>query len=98
MSLIFSTEEIFIYFFFIAGSAGDPNAPQFIVENRAVALEYARDNGPPNRMDINSNNRNMAGGTSYEEKKPSTIKSDWICDSVSINTRLYYVILRVFIS
>jgi hypothetical protein len=28
---------------FLAGSTGDPNAPQFIVGNRAVTLGYARD-------------------------------------------------------
>ena len=27
----------------LAGSSGDPNAPQFIVGNRAVTLGYARD-------------------------------------------------------
>ena len=38
-----ASDHIFIYTSFIAGSAGDPDAPQFIIGNRAVTLEYAKD-------------------------------------------------------
>jgi hypothetical protein len=56
-----------------AGSTGDPNAPQFIVENRAVTLEYAREGDRSRGTDRDGG----PGGS----RRP--IKTDWLCESVS---------------
>lgn len=49
-----------------AGSAGDPNAAQLIVENRAVTLEYARESTerPPNNH--NSSHHSSHSGDSTQ--------------------------------
>lgn len=49
-----------------AGSAGDPNAPQLIVENRAVVLDYAKDRNP---LDRNPNTTSSV----------ATKAADWAC-------------------
>jgi RNA recognition motif-containing protein len=58
----------------LAGSAGDMNAPQLIVENRAVTLEYARDS-------VSSGQQAGRGGG--EGRGDPQSKSDWLCDTVS---------------
>ncbi len=63
-----------------AGSCGDPRAPQFIVENRALTLDYARDDqirDPSSRPPPPSGSGSGRGGAS------SGVKTDWLCDSVS---------------
>lgn len=67
-----------------AGSAGDRNAAQLIIENRAVLIEYARgdnDKREPrgDRERVRDRDREGAHG-------PGTgaAKSDWLCDSVCI--------------
>jgi hypothetical protein len=56
-----------------AGSTGDPNAPQFIFENRAVTLEYAREGDRSRGTDKDGG----PGGS----RRP--VKTDWLCESVS---------------
>lgn len=55
--------------FGIAGSAGDMNAPQLIVENRAVTIEYARERQGDTRA-------------RFEENKSRPVRSDWLCAGV----------------
>ena len=50
----------------LAGSAGDPNAPQLIVENRAVMLDYTKDRNP---LDRNPNATSSV----------ATKAADWTC-------------------
>jgi len=60
-----------------AGSAGDPNAPQLIIDNRAVVLDYARDR---------DRDRDRERGSRVErgdDRRPATVKSDWLCEKVS---------------
>lgn len=59
-----------------AGSAGDMNAPQLIVENRAVTLEYARDSTHPSQVSGSSEGLGHRGD--------QQIKSDWLCDTVRL--------------
>mmetsp|Transcript_23220 Transcript_23220/g.34081 ORF Transcript_23220/g.34081 Transcript_23220/m.34081 type:complete len:186 (+) Transcript_23220:436-993(+) len=58
-----------------AGSAGDMNAPQLIVENRAVTLEYARD------IRGGSGGGDTDGQTGAPRREGGP-KSDWLCDAV----------------
>eukprot|EP00981_Chlorochromonas_danica_P013062 scaffold5744_cov179-Ochromonas_danica.AAC.9 len=51
-----------------AGSTGDPNAPQLIIENRAVGLDYARESMTDRRKDTARPN----------DRK---FKGDWLCDA-----------------
>jgi hypothetical protein len=53
-----------------AGSSGDPKAPQLIVENRAVTLEYARD----------QESRPRDGDREGSRRAPP--KTDWLCEQV----------------
>ncbi len=64
----------------IAGSAGDMHAPQFIVENRAVTLEYAKDivKGSTHDGHLSSGGRGGQGASGG-----GIIKCDWLCESVS---------------
>lgn len=55
----------------LAGSTGDPNAPQLIIENRAVGLDYARESMTDRRKDTAKPN----------DRK---FKGDWLCDAVSM--------------
>jgi hypothetical protein len=55
-----------------AGSTGDPHAPQLIVENRSVTLEYAR----PDERRVNDRDR-------PRDEKRGGVKSDWLCEAVS---------------
>lgn len=59
--------------FDIAGSAGDPNAPQLIVENRAVQLEYAKD--------LAEKRKEFRGGK--DDRRGGEGKTDWLCEAVS---------------
>ena len=63
-------------YYIIAGSAGDPNAPQLIIENRAVTLEYARDN----RSSSSHSGSSAGSGGGGDRRGP--IKTDWLCDKV----------------
>lgn len=72
--------------FFVAGSHGDRHAPQFIVENRAVLLEYAREKPP-------STYEPKHGGASGGEYKKSAPRSDWMCTNVRTITSCIWVIL-----
>lgn len=67
-----------------AGSAGDPNAPQFIVENRAVTLEYARDGGKfgtdRDAGQGHGGSSGVVGGGGGSRGRP--IKTDWLCEMV----------------
>eukprot|EP00599_Poterioochromonas_sp_BG-1_P015631 CAMPEP_0173159692 /NCGR_PEP_ID=MMETSP1105-20130129/17294_1 /TAXON_ID=2985 /ORGANISM="Ochromonas sp., Strain BG-1" /LENGTH=671 /DNA_ID=CAMNT_0014078241 /DNA_START=620 /DNA_END=2635 /DNA_ORIENTATION=+ len=60
-----------------AGSAGDPNAPQLIIDNRAVQLEYARDMSDK-KKDFNQNNR-FNNDRGKDDKRP--VKTDWLCEA-----------------
>lgn len=62
-------------FYIIAGSAGDRNAAQLIIENRAVLIEYARGDNDKGRdaRDGRDTARGHAG---------RNVKSDWLCDTV----------------
>lgn len=65
------------FLFTSAGSAGDPNAPQLIIDNRAVVLDYARD------RDKERGPRYGSAPSTVDERKP-VVKSDWICEKVSL--------------
>ena len=54
-----------VFFCLVAGSSGDPNAPQLIIENRAVILDYAKDRNPLER------NPNTISSVAT--------KADWAC-------------------
>lgn len=56
----------------IAGSAGDAQAAQLIIDNRSTYIEYARDNGAHPRHGSMHN-------------KPPPMKSDWACESCGCN-------------
>lgn len=56
-----------------AGSSGDRKAPQLIVDNRAVTLEYARD----------QESRPRDGDREGSRRPPP--KTDWLCDQVSVH-------------
>ena len=65
-----------------AGSCGDPRAPQFIVENRALSLDYARDD---QIRDSSARPHAGAGGAGSSNSRGGTsagVKTDWLCDSV----------------
>lgn len=59
--------------FCIAGSAGDPNAPQLIVENRSVSIEYGREQA--DRRGKEDHNK--------RDDKTRSVKTDWLCEAVS---------------
>ena len=59
-----------------AGSAGDPNAPQLIIDNRAVVLDYARD------RDRERGSRFGGPASGGDDRRPAAVKSDWICEKV----------------
>ena len=71
----------------LAGSAGDPNAPQLIIDNRAVQLEYARDMSDK-KKDFNQNNR-FNNDRGKDDKRP--VKTDWLCEAVS------FILLLIFL-
>jgi hypothetical protein len=58
-----------------AGSSGDENSPQFIVENRAVTLEYARES-------IGTQSYGQKKWNGEDRQKKETGKSDWLCEQV----------------
>lgn len=69
-----------------AGSSGDPNAPQLIVDNRAVTLEYAREfnrsvsSGSGGSASIYGNGGGREDDRDRgDDRKP--IKCDWLCDA-----------------
>jgi hypothetical protein len=64
-------------------SGGDSNAAQFIVDNRAVLLEYAREGGDKTTSKEGGNPRYL--GSNREGKKPYAPRSDWLCASVSLS-------------
>jgi len=74
---------------FPAGSCGDPNASQLIVDNRAVTIEYARELQNRNRNERDEDfhhpsdkeDRRRLPGNGYG---PPPVKCDWICDSVCL--------------
>ena len=72
-------------YYIIAGSAGDPNAPQLIIENRAVTLEYARDN-----RSSSSHSGSSAGSGGGDRRGP--VKTDWLCDKVRCLTSAVVVV------
>lgn len=64
----------------IAGSAGDQNAPQLIIENRAVMLDYARPDQNPG-----SGWAPAAAAVSAARDRPAgdnrAPRTDWLCES-----------------
>jgi hypothetical protein len=60
----------------VAGSAGDPNAQQLIIDSRAVTIDYA----------FEKPRKEMHGSVdgSHEFKRAGPIRTDWICE-VSIH-------------
>lgn len=76
-------EFVFVYSLFImtsldilfdnvlAGSAGDPNAQQLIIESRAVTIDYAYDK--PRKEHGSSEG-------SFEFKRSAPTRTDWICE------------------
>ena len=73
-----------MFIFVLAGSAGDPYAPQFIVENRAVILEYAREKTPstyePKGASGAAGAAASAAGSGADKK--ASFRSDWMCTKV----------------
>jgi hypothetical protein len=76
-----------------AGSCGDSTAPQLIIENRAVTLDYARDE--PGQGYQGSAPRGGMDGRSTAPRA-STIKTDWLCDSVRFLIKHYLQVTFVF--
>lgn len=66
--------------FFTAGSYGDPKAPQLIIDNRAVVLDYAR--ALTERKDRYGTGTDSQGGVQGVHDKPK-FRSDWLCEKVS---------------
>ena len=66
---------------------GDPNAPQLIIENRALTMEYAREREQRPRSELHGN----SFGTE-DKSVPRVLKSDWLCDQVK-----FYEIITDFI-
>jgi len=66
-----------MWLWLLAGSAGDPDAPQLIIENRGVTIEYARE-----QNDKRGKEGGGGGGMGgrFEERK---VRTDWLCDAVS---------------
>ena len=64
---------------FLAGSAGDPNAPQLIVDNRSVTIEYGDKRKENNSLGTRSGPGGGVGGDFHQ--KP--VRSDWLCEAVS---------------
>ncbi len=54
-----------------AGSAGDPNAAQLIIENRSVIIEYAREQTDRRPKD-----------EGRRDDKQRALKGDWLCEAV----------------
>mmetsp|Transcript_22236 Transcript_22236/g.20211 ORF Transcript_22236/g.20211 Transcript_22236/m.20211 type:complete len:617 (+) Transcript_22236:3-1853(+) len=72
----FPSIEYSVYFMTLfAGSAGDPKAPQLIVDMRAVTLEYSRDDGNERKDKLNRFNEK-----SSEDIPAKKIRTDWLCD------------------
>jgi len=63
----------------IAGSAGDRDAPQLIIENRAVTVEFARDRD----RDFDRSRDHRDPGSRHDQTSRRPVKSDWLCDTVS---------------
>eukprot|EP00604_Paraphysomonas_vestita_P000531 CAMPEP_0174825920 /NCGR_PEP_ID=MMETSP1107-20130205/43266_1 /TAXON_ID=36770 /ORGANISM="Paraphysomonas vestita, Strain GFlagA" /LENGTH=838 /DNA_ID=CAMNT_0016058065 /DNA_START=1649 /DNA_END=4165 /DNA_ORIENTATION=- len=74
----FYTMEHAQYFMatFAGSSGGNFNAPQLIVENRAVTLEYAREPAGGH-----GSHRNTGNDSNSSKKDHHPIKRDWLCDS-----------------
>ena len=73
---------------------GDDKAPQLIVENRAVIIDYAtpRSDHPSSSVEIAR--RGISGGGGE-----ASAKSDWLCDTVrSPSTLCYISLLTVFVT
>jgi hypothetical protein len=66
----------------IAGSAGDRDAPQLIIENRAVTVEFARDRDREGR-DYDRSRDHRDPGSRHDQTSRRPVKSDWLCDTVS---------------
>jgi len=70
-----------------AGSCGDPNAPQLIVDNRSVTLEYARDSSRPTGRDRDrerdrfEHHREDLYERDRDRDDKRMVKCDWLCDS-----------------
>jgi len=60
-----------------AGSAGDRDAPQLIIENRAVTVEFARD------RERDFERRDRDPGRHDQQTSRRSVKSDWLCDTCS---------------
>jgi hypothetical protein len=71
--------------YYIAGSAGDPNAPQLIIENRSVTIEYAREQA----------DRRGKDDFMKRDDKHRGMKGDWLCEAVSIIfiLRFFYLMM-----
>jgi RNA recognition motif-containing protein len=59
-------------------SKGDSSSPQFIVDNRAVTLEFAREGD----RDRDSNRYGPGGPGGANDRQDKDSKNDWICDRV----------------
>ena len=80
------TQIIYVYmcvcmYVCIAGSAGDRDAPQLIIENRAVTVEFARDRDRD--FDRSRDHRDPVSGSRHDQTSRRPVKSDWLCDTVS---------------
>ena len=71
-----------------AGSVagGDRNAPQLIVDSRAVVLEYARPGSEHRPLEHDGDRGGNNNGNGGRAPLPhSALKSDWLCESVSVS-------------
>lgn len=67
-----------------AGSTGDPGAAQLIIDNRAVALDYARNDQTPFGTGAQPQGGRERGGDSRAPK------TDWLCDTVrSVKMKIF---------
>lgn len=62
---------------YIAGSAGDPQAAQLIIDNRSTTIEYARPQSSSSAM-TDSYHGHSHGSLAR------VVRSDWSCESVRL--------------
>lgn len=80
----FSVEYAEFFAKSFAGSMGDEKAPQLIVENRAVMIDYAT---PRSEGDHSASSSSSSSGDVYSRRgggHEAAAKSDWLCGTVSL--------------
>lgn len=79
----YSTDQAELFMKIFAGSTGDPNAAQLIVENRAVTLEYARETTDRPQCSYYGNGDQRGREREERDAKGGSHSAglDWICST-----------------